>query len=62
MRKLRLMVPKPEHKETVMKFRKEFLNAGEKVSERVFFGIIPINAKYYSDSVAIIPIMGYIIF
>lgn len=32
MGKLRLMVPKPEHKETVMNFRKEFLNAGEKVS------------------------------
>lgn len=23
-----------------------------------FFCIVPINAKYYSDSVAIIPIMG----
>ncbi len=25
------------------------------------FGIIPINVEYCSDSVAIIPIMGYII-
>lgn len=25
------------------------------------FCIVPINTKYYSDSVAIIPIMGYII-
>ena len=25
------------------------------------FCIVPINAEYYSDSVAIIPIMGYII-
>ena len=25
------------------------------------FCIVPTNAKYYSDSVAIIPIMGYII-
>ena len=24
------------------------------------FCIVPINAKYYSDNVAIIPIMGYI--
>ena len=25
------------------------------------FCIIPINTKYYSDSIAIIPIMGYIL-
>ena len=32
MEKLRLIVPKPEHKATVIDFREEFLNAGEKVS------------------------------
>ena len=34
---------------------------GEAKASAGSFYIIPINAEYYSDSVAIIPIIGYII-
>ena len=38
-----------------------FAAAGESKVSVEPFCIIPINAKYYSDSVAVIPIMEYII-
>ena len=39
----------------------ERFDPGESMISAGSFCIIPINAKYYSDSVAIIPIRGYII-